>query len=66
MLQIKRYPILLLLLTLPLFLIGQTLNLDHFKTKSPRNIGPAGMSGEVLLHERVSGVPAVNFYVTLP
>ena len=58
------YPILLTLLTLPFFLTAQTLNLDHFKTKSPRNIGPAGMSGRVTSIDVVLSNPEVIYVGT--
>ena len=57
----KTYPILLSLLTIPLFLFSQTLNLDHFKSKSPRNIGPAGMSGRVTAIDVVLSDPNVIY-----
>ncbi|MEO1261551.1 MAG: hypothetical protein AAFZ15_22290 [Bacteroidota bacterium] len=55
------YPILLSLLTIPLLLPAQTLNLDHFKSKSPRNIGPAGMSGRVTSIDVVLNNPEVIY-----
>jgi photosystem II stability/assembly factor-like uncharacterized protein len=57
----KTYPILIALLSLPFFLGSQTLNLDHFKSKSPRNIGPAGMSGRVTAIDVVLSNPDVIY-----
>ncbi|MEZ4957959.1 MAG: hypothetical protein R2825_30650 [Saprospiraceae bacterium] len=57
----KTYPIFIALLSLPFFLGSQTLNLDHFKSKSPRNIGPAGMSGRVTAIDVVLSNPDVIY-----
>ncbi|HFA49532.1 MAG TPA: hypothetical protein ENJ95_11010 [Bacteroidetes bacterium] len=53
---------------LPFFLLSfqphpsaQTLNLEHFKSKSPRNIGPAGMSGRVTCIDVVLSDPDVIY-----
>ncbi len=58
----KIYPALLVtLLTIPCLLFSQSINLDHFKSKSPRNIGPAGMSGRVTSIDVVLSNPDVIY-----
>ncbi len=57
----KTFPLLLTLLTLPFFLLSQTLNFDHFKSIKPRNIGPAGMSGRVTSIDVVLSNPEVIY-----
>ena len=60
--QAKSYQLILTLLTIPIFIFSQTtLNLEHFKTKAPRNIGPAGMSGRVTAIDVVLSDPDVIY-----
>ncbi len=57
----KTYIALLALFIIPFFLFSQHLNLDHFKSKAPRNIGPAGMSGRVTSIDVVLSDPSVIY-----
>jgi photosystem II stability/assembly factor-like uncharacterized protein len=45
--HVKSYPFFLALLTAPLFLLSQKINVEHLQSMKIRNIGPAGMSGRV-------------------
>ena len=59
--KFKLSPILLSLLTIPFLLPAQSVNLEHFKSKYPRNIGPAGMSGRVTAIDVVLSNPEVIY-----
>ena len=53
-----------LLLTIPFFLSAQQLDLELFKSMTPRNIGPAGMSGRVTAIDAVIVDPDMIFIGT--
>jgi len=54
----------LFLLALPLFLLGQNVQLEHLKGLTMRSVGPAGMSGRVTSIEVVEDRPEVIYVGT--